>query len=278
MRHVLAVVSDIHCGSAVGLCCPEPVELDDGGTFQPSKAQGWLWSNWADFWGRVAVARKKADWLGVLVNGDAVEGDHHGSLQVVSRDPAVQMWILKKCFAPVLALKPDRAIVVRGTETHVGKSAGSEEHFARWLKGEGITVPKDPSNGMYSWWSFDGEIAGHHISAAHHGRIGGRPWTKGGVVTNLAAQIVMERANRGDPIPALAFRGHFHTHYDTHDAFRTRLIQLPAWQLHTAFAHRVVPEVLADIGGLIVTFETGQAPVVTTVLYPPKRSPIVRLA
>lgn len=276
-KSVLAVVSDIHAGSAVALCCPEPVELDDGGTFTPSAPQRWLHANWLDFWQKVGTAKKDADYFGVMVTGDAVEGDHHGSLQVVSRDPAVQMWILKKCFEPVLALAPDQAVVIRGTETHVGKSGSAEEHFARWLAKEGVGVPRDPSNKMYSWWNYDGMLAGHHISAAHHGRVGQRPWTRSGVVGNLAAQIVMERANRGDPIPDLAFRGHLHTYHDTHDAFRTRLIQMPAWQLHTAFAHKVVPECLADIGGIIVTLEPGKKPEVEAVLYRPQRPKPVRM-
>lgn len=277
MRVILAVTSDLHAGSSVALCCPEPVLLDDGLTVNPSKAQGWLWQNWCDYWARVEQAKKRADQLVVMVTGDAVEGDHHGSLQCMSKDSSVQLWILKKCFAPVLALKPDKAIVIRGTEAHVGRNAGSEEAFARWLRDEKVSVAKGPE-GMYSWWNFDGEIAGCHISAAHHGRMGQRPWTRSGVVGNLAAQIVMERANRGDPIPDLAFRGHLHTYHDTHDAFRTRLIQMPAWQLHTAYAHKVVPEVLADVGGLIVTLETGRPPLVEPVLYRPKRPKPVRIA
>jgi hypothetical protein len=212
-----------------------------------------------------------------MVTGDAVEGDHHHSLQCISKDISVQLWILKKCFAPVLALKPDKAVIIRGTEAHVGRNGGSEEAFARWLKDQGVAVPKN-EDGMYSWWNFTGDIADRHISAAHHGRMGTRPHTKSGVVGNLAAQILFERANRGDRIPDLAFRGHLHTHYDTHDAYRTRLIQMPAWQVHTAFAHRVVPEVLSDIGGVIVTIEPGCPLQVENVIQIPQRPKPVRLA
>ena len=60
-----------------------------------------------------------------------VEGDHHNTPQIVSRDPGVQMDILQQLCAPILALSPDAAIVVRGTEAHVGKNANKEEAFAR---------------------------------------------------------------------------------------------------------------------------------------------------
>lgn len=275
MRYTLAVVSDLHCGSTVGLCGPEEITWDDGGHYAPGPEQGWLWKNWVAFWQQVKEIKGR-DHLGILCNGDLVDGDHHGTIQIISRDQQVQLHILKECFAPVLALKPTLAAVVRGTEAHVGKGAAVEEGFARWLKEKGVAVPKS-STGMYSHWHFHGEILGSTIDAAHHGRMGQRPWTKSGVVGNLAAQIVMEAANEGRTPPTLAFRSHYHTHFDTHDAFVTRLIQTPAFQLHTAYAHKVVPEVLSDIGGIIVVFETGRRPVVETVVFKPSRPQTVRI-
>ncbi len=275
-RHVLAVVSDLHCGSTVGLCSPDPVELDDGGTWSPSPAQRWLHKNWLEFIERVRKAKRDSG-LTVLFNGDLTDGDHHGTPQIITRDPNVQLYVLKKVVQPLVDLM-DRAIVVRGTEAHVGKGASMEESFARWLHKEGVEIPKDVTSRMYSHWHFHGTILGKLVDAAHHGRMGQRPWTKSGVVGNLAAQIVMEYANRREDPPVLAFRSHYHTHHDTHDNFVTRLIQTPAWQLHTAFAHKVVPEVLSDIGGLIVVFETGKDPVVESVIFKPSRSKTVRIA
>ena len=43
MRELWAVVSDLHCGSTLGLCPPEGVQLDDGGQYLPSAAQKALW-------------------------------------------------------------------------------------------------------------------------------------------------------------------------------------------------------------------------------------------
>lgn len=69
----------------------------------------------------------------------------------------------------------------------------------------------------------------------------------------LALEIFYEHAKRGLPHPHLAIRSHRHTYADSYDAHPTRLIQLPAWQVKTAHAHKVVPESIADIGGIIVT-------------------------
>ena len=270
MKRVLAVVSDIHAGSTVGLCGEDPVELDNGGTYAPSLAQRWLHQCWKDFWERVGLACAPNHWLGVLVNGDAFDGDHHGTAEIISRNPGTQFSVLRDLFRnSVLPLVPDAMIVVRGTESHVGKSASSEEGFARWLQGAGVNVVCEPETGARSWWHFRGDIGPVRLAATHHGRIGQRTWTKHTPPTMLAAQIVLEHAIRGERCPDLAIRSHYHTCSDTHDSYPTRVIQTPAWQLHTGYAHRVVPEVLADIGGLIVTIEDDKPLEVEKVLYRP---------
>ncbi|MGQ0601750.1 MAG: hypothetical protein ACT4QE_08650, partial [Anaerolineales bacterium] len=96
------------------------------------------------------------------------------------------------------------------------------------------------------------ELHEQRLDFAHHGRMGGRPWSRANVTQTLAAQIWMEHARRGDPPPHLAVRSHYHKVADSYDAHPTRVIQTPAWQLHTAYAHRVVPEELSDIGGMIL--------------------------
>lgn len=271
----LAVVSDLHCGSTIGLCGPEPVAFDDGGSYTPSPQQGWLWEHWCAFWER--VGRERGKWLGVLINGDAVDGDHHGTWQLVSRDPAVQLWILRRVCEPIVALKPDAIIIVRGTEAHVGKSGGSEEAFARSLKAQRCRVVRDPTTDMYSHWHFVGDVCGHLIDATHHGRIGQRPWTEQNAVLNLAAQVFYEHARNGVPAPTLAIRSHFHRWGDSYQAHPVRVIQTPAWQLATSYAHRVVPESLADIGGVLIQCETGRVPEVVPVLTKAPRPPTVRL-
>lgn len=277
MKRTLVVVSDLHAGSTVALSPPENISLSDGGVYQPSKAQKWLYQNWVDFWGRVKLAHKKTDWLGFLLNGDLVDGtEHHGTFQVISRDPGVQTWILRRVMEPALALKPDWVAVVRGTSAHVGEAATPEESFARGLRDDGFSVPQDPGTRMYSFWDLNFELDGVRISATHHGRMSQMPWLKAGAISRLAAQITYSYIGEEERRPHLAFRSHFHTYQDSHDAQPVRVLQTPAWQLHTAYGYRVVPEVLADIGGLIVTLEDGLEPVVEKVLYRPKRGALLK--
>lgn len=258
---VFAIVSDVHCGSTLAPAPPEGVRLDDGGRYSPSKVQLWLWDRWESYWGEVGEiqTRLKAD-LQVGLNGDLFDGPtHHRTTQVISSHPEPQQYLAQRVFGVPQALKPSKVYIVRGTEVHVGPSGATEEAFANQIGAE-----QNEETGRWSWWHLRLAIHGVRFDLQHHGRMGQRPWTKLNVVSNLAAQIFYEHAARGELHPHLAIRSHYHTHADTHDAHPTRVIATPAWQLKTAYAHRVVPEALSDVGGVIVTvYPDGQYEVKT---------------
>lgn len=245
---IVAITSDHHTGSTVGLCPPEGVRLDDDGVYKPSKAQLWLWECWTDYWAVVAVLRDtlKAE-LRCVYNGDLSEGDHHATSQIISRNPEPATYVSERVFGVPGDLNPSRTFVVRGTEAHVGPSGATEEAWARRMKAE-----RNPETRTWSWWHLRFAIHGVRFDFQHHGRTGTRPWTKTGVVGALAAEIFYEHARAGIPHPHLAIRSHRHQSADSHDAHPTRVIQTPAWQLKTAHAHKVAPESMADIGGVIV--------------------------
>lgn len=268
MPTLLAVVSDTHCGSTVALCPPR-IELDDGGFYQASNAQIWLWSLWESFWQEAQALRKKRKAkLYCVFNGDITEGAHHGTTQILSGNSTAQAAVVDACMAVPLSLKPDRLFFVRGTEAHVGKSACYEERIALGLKKDGRPVVSDPDSGTASWWRLRMEVEGVRFDFAHHGRVGTRPWTRINVTANLAAQIFYEHAKSGDPYPHIAVRSHLHQHVDTHDAHPVRVIQTPAFQLATAFVHRIGAESLADIGGILILCENGEATVKNVISRP----------
>lgn len=245
---VVAITSDHHTGSTLGLCPPEGVRLDDDGKYTPSKAQLWLWDNWCKYWKAVAQIRTELNAeLRCVYNGDLSEGDHHGTSQIISRNPEPAAYVSDRVFSVPLDLKPERSFVVRGTEAHVGPSGATEEAWARRMKAE-----KNPETKTWSWWHLRFAVHGVRFDFQHHGRTGQRPWTRLGVVGALAAEIFYEHARCEIPYPHIAVRSHRHQHFDTHDAHPTRLIQTAAWQLKTAHAHKVVPESIADVGGHIV--------------------------
>jgi hypothetical protein len=273
---VVAVVSDVHAGSTVAVCPPK-IALDDGGEYVASKPQRWLWQSWGAFWSEAESMRAEhGASLYTVFNGDVTEGDHHGTTQILSGNPTAQAAVVNECMVPVLALDPDKMFFVRGTEAHVGKSACYEERIAGGLKKDKRPVEGDPDSGTASWWHLRMEVLGTRLSFAHHGRMGQRPWTKGNVVQNLAAEIFYEHAARGEPHPHIAIRSHLHRHFDTGAAHPVRVIQTPAWQLATSYVHRIAPDTLADIGGVLILLREGRAPDVREIIYRPERSTVWR--
>ncbi len=266
---VLAVTSDHHCGSTVGLC-PEEVQLDDGGKYVASKAQRWLWVNWNTYWDKVAAIRKEHDAKLIQVfNGDMTDGDHHGTTQILSGNPTAQASVVNEAMQRPRSMKPDAMFFVRGTEAHVGKSAAFEERIALGLQKDGHNVIGDPDTGTASWWHAKINVGGWRFDFAHHGRMGQRPWTKPNVVNLLAFQIWTEHGLRGEEPPHFAFRSHLHQWADTFNTYPTRLIQTPAWQLATAYVHKVAAESIADVGGVIVLVKPEQPPEVIPVRFYP---------
>jgi hypothetical protein len=268
---IVVVTSDHHTGSTVGVCPPEGVRLDDGGCYTPSKPQVWLWECWVDFWKTVKEVRRKhrAD-LWVIYNGDMVDGDHHQTHQIISRNPDAQHYVASRVFGVAKDAHPNRLFVVRGTATHTGDGGSAEEALAKTLGAE-----RDAETETWSRYHLRLEAYGVLMDFQHHGRMGQRPWTKQNAVNALAAQIFYEHAARGWDCPDLAFRSHMHQYGDSFNAHPVRVIQTPAWQLKTGYVHKVAPESIADVGGIITLVNPSGQFEVTHKLYTPSLPEIV---
>lgn len=270
---VLAITSDQHCGSTVALA-PPVVHLDDGGKYEASKPQQWLWQRWNDYWKRVEqVRRAKKATLVQVYNGDLTEGDHHKTTQILSGNPTAQAVVVNEVMRVPLALKPDHIVGIRGTEAHVGPSGAFEERIFTGLRKDGWPVVRDENTGNSSHWHWTMEYQGVRLDIAHHGKFGSRPSTKMNTVVALAFDIFTRAAIEGRPHPHLAVRSHMHQVGDTGDIYPTRLIQMPAWQLATAYIHRLNPGAIADVGGIIVTIDKGTIEVEKVIYHPEPNTP-----
>lgn len=255
---VLAHVSDIHAGGTTALC-PEVVSLDDGGEYRASKVQRWLFQCWEQYWARVGDVRAqlKAE-LYVVFNGDLVEGDHHNTSKIISRNLGAQKIAVAEIVKVPLALKPDRIVVVRGTEAHVGDSGSSEESVADGLKRDKRPIVCDQETGAASWWHWRPELQGVRLDITHHGRAGQRQHTEASAMALYAHDIFLAHTKDGDPHPHLSMRGHHHRWGDSGDAAPTRVVRSGCWQFGTGHVKKVAPDTLPGIGGHIVTIHDGE--------------------
>ena len=255
---LLACVSDVHAGGTTALC-PDKITLDDGGEYHASKAQRWLMQCWKEYWAKVDDRRNelKAE-LYAVFNGDAVEGDHHKTTQIMSANPNAQAAVWNAAISVPLALKPNRIVMVRGTEAHVGQSASSEERIADGLWRDKRPIVRDPDTGTASWWHWRPELQGVRVDVTHHGKMGQLPRTRGSNLVLYAWNILDEHAENGHPPPHLCLRGHNHKRGDTGSLCPVRVVATGAWQLGTAHVHNKQADSLADITGALVTIEAGE--------------------
>lgn len=148
---VVLVRSDPHWGSTLGLCPPEGVRVSEGAKYLPGKAQRWLWGKYLTFLRTARRVIREHDAIHVDVwNGDAFDGDHHNTAQIISRNPENISYIANRSCGKEGALKgylnPAQSYVVIGTEIHVGKEGASEEAF-----GKSIGAVKDPTRDAWAW-------------------------------------------------------------------------------------------------------------------------------
>lgn len=269
----LFLASDTHCGSTVGLCPPEGVRLDDGQEVTPSKPQNWLWWCWEQAHKRAREAAKEAGGpLWVVLNGDLVDGDHHGTSQIMSRHPDAQHYIAERTFGLTQDLKPERLFVVRGTEVHTGTSGSAEEGIAKRLGAE-----RDPETHLWSRWHLRLMVHGQLLDVQHHGKgLGRLPHTKQNGANSLAWRVWQTWAERGLAPPRLVVRSHLHQWADSYGANRqTRALFLPSFQLKTAYVHRVAADEIADVGACVVVVEPDGRMDVRPILFQPEPPRVV---
>lgn len=273
---VIGVVNDVHAGSTVAIC-PDHIRLDDGGEYHASVPQRWLFNEcWQDFWQRVADRRTavKAS-LYHIFNGDLVEGQHHGTTQVLNGNPNAQAAALAEIMRTPLAQTPDRLYIVRGTGAHTGPSSASEERYADGLRRDKRPIVSDPDTGNASFWHLRLDVQGVLLDVAHHGRTGQREHTRAGAAALHAHDVALSHWKRGDRVPNLCLRAHYHRFNDSHDAVpQCRVVTNGAWQLKSEYVHKVAADSMADIGGLIVTIDGGEY-TVEKVHYPYARGSIL---
>lgn len=243
----VVVVSDLHAGCRLGLCPPTPIRLDDGGTYRASRLQRRLWAWWEEFWGEWIPSVAHGEPYAVVVNGDALDGVHHGSTTQVSQNLGDQARIGRMILEPVVDACEGRFYMIRGTEAHVGKSGVDEERLAHDL----CAVPdSDGRHARYELWL---KLGRGLVHAMHHiGTTGTSHYESTAVLKELAESYQEAGRWRLQP-PDVVVRSHRHRHLEVR--VPTTLgygisFCTAGWQLKTPFAYKIP-------GGRVTTPQIG---------------------
>lgn len=239
----------MHVGSSVALVHKEGAALEDGGRYTPNAAQLWMWDKWCRLVDIVRSLRKQRAHIVVVWMGEFIDGRHHETTQLLSQAPEIQACAALDVVMPLASLA-NESYVMRGTEAHSGKGAASDYSIGRE-----IGARKDPETGMHAFYQLSLMCNDVLFDIAHHVSSGGDDARLyGNAIRRETANMRFE-----NPRVNVVLRGHVHRYSDTGDAFGDNLwgAVIPAWQLKTAFTHRVTRRRLYDVGTTLITCEQG---------------------
>ena len=239
----IAVISDPHCGSTAGLC-PRKHSFIEGGVYVPNKGQLWLLRCWEKSI-RWLLKKVAGEQWGLVLNGDMVEGRHHGTVQLITSDFQEHLMIAQEMLMPVVE-KADRVWLVRGTECHA-KTVES-------VLGNYLGAERDPVTGDSCFEQLQLRVNGVLTHFKHHVSVALRPWSKGGPAMR-AFRIEQARAcDLGHETPRVIVRSHAHE-YDYWEGAPGCCLITPAWQLMTRFARKVTQASLASPGLCLLDYD-----------------------
>ena len=275
----LVVVSDTHCGCRLGLCPPEGIVLDDGGTYKPSKFQRKMYEYWDYFWEKWVPDATRGEPYAVVHNGDAIDGRHHGSTTQISQNIEDQIRIAEALLKPIVEKCDGRYYHIRGTEAHVGQSAENEERLARAL---GAIPNKEGMYARYDLWKSVGPKLVHLLH--HIGATGSQAYEATAVHKELVEEYT-EAARWGRKAPDIIVRSHRHRSIQTsfptqapgekHETSKAIAVVTPCWQGRTPFAWKIPGARLAtpQFGGILIRYTDDGELFVREIVWTVDRSP-----
>lgn len=262
---IFVVISDLHCGSTTGLLPPGCV-LSEGNVPSLNPLQQWIWERWEQFWREVDEYVGREPWA-LVVNGDATEGIHHGTREIVSNEPGDHYAIAERCLAP-LADKADKVFFVRGTECH---THNYETGLAKMLGAPLDYGARAPDQLLI-------DVDGCLVSVMHHITPTTRKALEGSGPGIALAEEIVQTASVGHKPPKVILRAHRHVYHCQSDGFTLAVVS-PAWQLKTRHAMKVVPASRSVVGGYLLDWRysrPGEIPIVVPSLSAlPQREAVV---
>jgi len=227
--------------------------MDSGGIYKPSPLQRKVWRWWLHFWDEFVPLATKGEPYAVCINGDIIDGVHHGSTTQWSHNLTDQGAMAQKILEPIVAKCEGRFYVIRGTEAHVGKSGQEEERLARELH----AIPnKHGQHARYELWKLVGPRLVHLLH--HLGTTGSQAYEATAAHKELVESIT-EAGRWGRRFPDIVVRSHRHRYIETVIPTangRAFDCVTPAWQLKTGYVFRVAGGRLSEpqVGGLVIRF------------------------
>jgi len=261
------IISDLHCGSAIGLLPPEvplpqPMpgfvfnnkngdpELEASmfcSSLRQNRGQEYLWRCWQDM---ISQLPPTLDFI--VVNGDMIQGPakmNGEAYETITTRPSFQCLIAREALRP-LRERTNMFYMIRGTEWHVGSYGENCQVLAESL--QATQFPEGERLGEMLFLDIDGVILdiAHDISYFMVYRN-----------TALEREINFSRVDQCllEGAPDLIIRSHTHTYGTVQNRWATA-VTTPGWQFSLRFARKksAARGRMTDIGAILVTIEPWQ--------------------
>lgn len=263
------VLSDLHVGSTVGLVPPGYVTLE-GQEITQSPIQKFLWEAWLDMlkWAEERLAGAN---YALVINGDMIDGDHHGTKQIWSKDTNDQIAAAAMLVEP-LTRRAAKVFVVRGTESHTNNAEAS--------LGKILRAERNPAAPQLS--TFDRlnlTVRGCRCAFRHHIGTSIRSWTNATQLASVLAEETIQATNNGERPPQVVGVAHRHK-FGCYSNSHGMVVVSPPWQMLTRYGHKVVPEARTQPGAYILDWHgkpEGALPTVHERLYQAPAEPEITL-
>lgn len=223
---------------------PRGFTTAEGNEIGLNSVQEFLADCWDDFEGW-ALGQLAGSNYALVLNGDLIDGDHHGTKQIWSKgiqdQVAACVLLLSK-----LTQRASKVYVVRGTESHTNDS---ENSIAKALRAE-----KNPSNTRGDLHVFDRlhlTVNGCRCVWSHHIATSVRSNGEASALSSVLTEEFVQAARNGHQPRQFIGRAHRHK-FGVFSNGRGTVAVSPPWQMLTRFGHKVVPEARTQPGGYIL--------------------------
>ncbi len=243
--HVL--LSDMHTGSNKALFLASHWQSKKTGVnHSPTNEQIGIRKQWDKFTQETAKARKGKK-VRLVMDGDAIDGVHHGGFDLCSSDPLehadIHIQLMAQFQKSIGWQRGDELYYVKGTEVHVNDW---ENYVGDELNAVSVSdFLRLDTNGVVSWF-------------VHHGKGAGMGDSEGNAIRNWLKAIRNEAMKDNTETPDIIYTGHVHQPTYSTYTYRNSMqfrnmhgIVLPSWQLKTRYAWKVAPVSKNRIGGVL---------------------------
>lgn len=245
---ITASISDMHSGGLTALFPNYQMvfEYDNNNRipYMPTGLQLKLYDHWI-YCADVLKKKAKGKKMVIVFNGDAIEGAHHNTIQIISARPSHQGEIFTELFETFLARSGfsvkngDELYFIAGTESHTGWEEFTLKKKFDVLGAKYGDELKLKINGKNLWWK-------------HEGAQPGKGTNEGNAIRNFARDIYWDCIKEGKEPPHLITNSHYHkASYDSYNNSYRHTVHcqvLPSWQMKTRYGHRASNFQRNDIG------------------------------